>query len=77
MPIKELIIKTIIGQIVKEGIASIKKILENSKIELMVSEQDLEVAIYEHNQFIINSTKSISFKDLKGNKNLNDIYILI
>ncbi|KUY19627.1 hypothetical protein BAZ12_04995 [Elizabethkingia miricola] len=75
MPIKELIIKTIIGQIVKEGIASIKKILENSKIELMVSEQDLEVAIYEHNQFIINSTKSISFKDLKGNKNLNDIYI--
>lgn len=75
MPIKEYIIKAIIGQMVKEGITSIKKILENSKIELVVSELDLETAIYEHNQFIINSTKSISFKDLKGNKSLHDIYI--
>ncbi|WP_313503196.1 NACHT domain-containing protein [Kaistella carnis] len=75
MPIKELIIKAVITQIVKEGISSIKKIFENSKIELIVSQEDLETSIYEHNQFIINTTKSISFKDLKGNKSLNDIYI--
>ncbi|WP_139419010.1 hypothetical protein [Chryseobacterium mulctrae] len=75
MPFKEILIKTLITQFVKEGISSVKKILENSRVELIVNQTDLENAIYEHNQFILNTTKSISFKDLKGNKSLTDVYI--
>ncbi|GEM_PF-4855990 len=70
-----MLIKALISQFVKEGISSVKKILENSKVELIVNQSDLENAIYEHNQFILNTTKSISFKDLKGNKSLSDVYI--
>ena len=75
MSLEEFIIKAVLSSSVKEGISSIKKVLEVSKVELVVEQQDLENAIYEHNQFILNTTKSISFKDLKGNKSLTDVYI--
>lgn len=75
MPIKEIITKTIVSSIVKEGISAIKKALENHKVELIVHQEDLENAIYQHNDFIINTTKFISFKELKGNKSLKDTYI--
>lgn len=75
MPIKEMIIKIVVSAIVKEGISAIKKTLENHKIELIVNQEDLENAIYQHNEFIINTTKFISFKELKGNKSLKDTYI--
>ncbi|MFC6267605.1 NACHT domain-containing protein [Frigoriflavimonas asaccharolytica] len=75
MPIAEFLLKTTLGSLIKEGINSLKRILENTKIELVVTNSDLEEAIYNHNQFVINSTKSVSFKDLKGSKSLSDIYI--
>lgn len=70
-----MILKTIITAIVKEGLSALKKTLENQKIQLVVTQEDLENAIYQHNDFIINTTKFISFKELKGNKSLRDTYI--
>lgn len=69
------ILKTILPLIIKGGISAIKKVIEGSKLELVVSQQDLETALYEHNIYIINTTESITFKELKGNRNLTDVYI--
>ncbi|MCI3935805.1 NACHT domain-containing protein [Chryseobacterium aahli] len=69
--IKSLLIK----QGVSEGISLLKKLLKNNKIELITSYEDLENAFENHNNFVINSTKQISFKELSKNRNINDVYI--
>lgn len=67
--IKSLLIK----QGVSEGISLLKKLLKNNKIELITSYEDLENAFENHNNFVINSTKQISFKELSKNRNINDV----
>jgi hypothetical protein len=69
--INELILK----KLVSEGITEIKKILIPKKISLKFSKEDLVNSIFQHNEFIKNSTKFISFKHLKGNKYLSQQYI--
>lgn len=67
--------KIVLGQVVKEGISALKILFKSTKIELITSFEDLQNALYEHNRFVINSTKNISFKELKENRNISEIYI--
>jgi predicted NACHT family NTPase len=67
--------KIVVSQGVKEGINALKILFKSTKIELITSFEDLQNALYEHNRFVINSTKNISFKELKENRNISEIYI--
>lgn len=67
--------KIVLSQGAKEGINALKILFKSTKIELITSFEDLQNALYEHNRFVINSTKNISFKELKENRNISEIYI--
>jgi predicted NACHT family NTPase len=67
--------KIVFSQGAKEGINALKILFKSTKIELITSFEDLQNALYEHNRFVINSTKNISFKELKENRNISEIYI--
>lgn len=69
--LKTLLIK----QGITEGITLLKKVLKNNKVELLASYEDLENALESHNNFVINSTNQISFKELKKNRSIGEVYI--
>jgi len=67
--------EAIIGALVSEGVTAVKKILTPKRISLRYSKEELVSAIYQHNNYIKNTTKFISFKEMRGNKYLNKLYI--
>jgi predicted NACHT family NTPase len=71
----EPVSKIIISQVIKEGITSVKSLLKSKNIQLVSTYENLQNALLEHNNFIINATKNISFKDLRENRSINDVYI--
>ena len=60
---------------ISEGFSIIKKIFKSQKIELVTKYEDLETAFLQHNNFIINTTKNISFRESKNVRKINDVYI--
>lgn len=70
-----MIQEAVLGSIISEAIIEVKKILSPKDISLKSSKEDLVNCIYLHNEYIKNTTKFISFKDLKGNKYLSHQYI--
>jgi hypothetical protein len=71
--IKELLL----GELVSRGFESIKKIFTSNKVSLIVSKDDLTESLNSHSKYIQNLTSKVSFKELRGNKNLNDTYIAL
>lgn len=71
--IKELFL----GELVSRGFDSIKKIFTSNKVSLIVSKDDLTESLNSHTKYIQNLTSKVSFKELRGNKNLNDTYIAL
>ncbi|WP_370409050.1 NACHT domain-containing NTPase [Tenacibaculum dicentrarchi] len=69
--IKQLILK----KLVSHGLSSIQKIFSSNKISLIVSKDDLAESLNSHSKYIQNLTSKVSFKELRGNKNISDTYI--
>lgn len=69
--LQEVIIKGLIS----EGFRSLKKVLQSKGISIQVSENQLYEAIDSHYEFVKNATKFVSFKELAGNKKLNNLYV--
>jgi GTPase SAR1 family protein len=65
----------IIAEAISRGIDIIQGIFSNKNIKLTVSKDDLIESMNVHSKFILNTTSNISFKELKGNKKLNETYI--
>lgn len=65
----------IISEIVSRGFDTLKTMLSSKKISLIVNKDDLSNSLQNHYKYILNLTSKISFKELKGNKNLSDTYI--
>jgi hypothetical protein len=70
-----IISKIVTTQLIKESIKGLIKVLKPSQTELITSIEDLQNSILDHNKYILNTTSSIHFKELKSLKKLNDIYI--
>lgn len=73
----QMIKEILLGELVSRGFDSIKKIFTSNKISLIVSKDDLTDSLNSHSKYIQNLTSKISFKELRGNKNLNDTYIAL
>lgn len=69
--IKQIILKKLVSQ----GLSSIQKTFSSNKISLIVSKDDLAESLNSHSKYIQNLTSKVSFKELRGNKNINDTYI--
>jgi predicted NACHT family NTPase len=67
----------LLGELISSGFESIKKIFSSKKASLIVSKNDLTESLNSHTKYIQNLTSKVSFKELRGNKNLNDTYIAL
>jgi DNA polymerase III delta prime subunit len=67
----------ILAELVSSGFESIKKIFISNKVSLIVSKDDLTESLNNHSKYIQNLTSKVSFKELRGNKNINDTYIAL
>ena len=65
----------ILSKLASEGFEVLKKVFKSKKISILVSKEDLAESLNNHSKYIINLTSSVSFKELRGNKKLNDTYI--
>lgn len=70
-----VISKFIYSKLASEAFESLKRVFKNKKIEIVVSKEDLAESLNAHSKYIVNLTSNISFKELRGNKKLNDTYI--
>lgn len=73
--LNEILSKATISEIIKPAISKLRKVFTSKGIELIVSNENLQDAIFEHNTFILNITRNISFQEQKGNKILSEVYI--
>lgn len=70
-----MIKEILIAEAISRGINVIQDIFSNKSIKLTVSKDDLIESMSIHSKFILSATSNISFKELKGNKKLNETYI--
>ncbi len=69
--LKEYLIK----KLASKAFDVIIDVLKPNKASLIVTKEDLATSLKHHYRYILNLTDKISFKELRGNKKLNDTYI--
>jgi len=72
-----MINEIILGQLVSEAFNGVKRLLKTKGVELVVSKDALEDTIRDHINYIQNKISFITFRELRGNRLLSDLYIEI